>query len=204
MEKIQSQTEKQPELRRPGSKRSSRAALAVKDPPTDAADVRDRSSIPGSGRSPGRGNGSPLQCSCLENPSDRRAWWNSAQAVTGVKQNQQLNHCQQQALCGEHGPICNSPTPSTCRSFEEHFVRGAVCLSHDGIPWVSNSCSGQRSQTPVLPEARQVGANEPGRLGEPAENRRACHLTERLPCRELHWGSWTFWVLMKVQQSQCC
>ena len=34
----------------------------------------DRSSIPGSGRSPGGGNGNPLQYSCLENPMDRGAW----------------------------------------------------------------------------------------------------------------------------------
>ena len=31
-------------------------------------------SIPGSGRSPGEGNGNPLQYSCLENPMDREAW----------------------------------------------------------------------------------------------------------------------------------
>ena len=30
--------------------------------------------IPGSGRSPGGGNGNPLQCPCLEHPMDRRAW----------------------------------------------------------------------------------------------------------------------------------
>ena len=36
--------------------------------------VRDLGSIPGSGRSPGEGNGNPLQCSCLENPMDREAW----------------------------------------------------------------------------------------------------------------------------------
>ena len=32
-------------------------------------------SIPGSGRSPGEGNGNPLQYSCLENSVDRGAWW---------------------------------------------------------------------------------------------------------------------------------
>ena len=32
-------------------------------------------SIPGLGRSPGRGHGNPLQYSCLENPTDRGAWW---------------------------------------------------------------------------------------------------------------------------------
>ena len=37
-------------------------------------DLRNRGLIPGSGRSPGGGNGSPLQYSCLENPMDRGAW----------------------------------------------------------------------------------------------------------------------------------
>ena len=36
--------------------------------------VGDPGSIPGSGRSPGEGNGNPLQYSCLENPMDRGAW----------------------------------------------------------------------------------------------------------------------------------
>ena len=44
---------------------------AVKNPPADA---KDAGSIPGSGRSPGGGNGNPLQYSCLENPMDREAW----------------------------------------------------------------------------------------------------------------------------------
>ena len=33
------------------------------------------SSLPGSGKSPGEGNGNPLQYSCLGNPMDREAWW---------------------------------------------------------------------------------------------------------------------------------
>ena len=43
----------------------------VKNPMADAGDA---GSIPGSGRSPGKENGNPLQYSCLENPMDRRAW----------------------------------------------------------------------------------------------------------------------------------
>ena len=43
----------------------------VKNPPADAGDV---SSNPGSGSSPGRGNGNPHQYFCLENPMDRGAW----------------------------------------------------------------------------------------------------------------------------------
>ena len=41
----------------------------------NAGDIRDVGSIPGLGRSPGEGNGKPLQYSCLENPMDRGAWW---------------------------------------------------------------------------------------------------------------------------------
>ena len=47
--------------------------LVVKNLPANA-DVRDVGLIPGLERSPGGGHGNPLQCSCLENPMDRRAW----------------------------------------------------------------------------------------------------------------------------------
>ena len=46
----------------------------VKNLPANAGDTRDAVSIPGSERSPGEGNGNPLQYSCLENLGDRRAW----------------------------------------------------------------------------------------------------------------------------------
>ena len=48
---------------------------AIKNPTANAGDTGDMGSIPGSGRFPGKGNGSPLQYSCLENPMDREAWW---------------------------------------------------------------------------------------------------------------------------------
>ena len=47
----------------------------VKNPPANAEDIRDLGSIPGLGRSPGDGNGNPLQYSGLENPMDRGVWW---------------------------------------------------------------------------------------------------------------------------------
>ena len=50
-----------------------------KNLPANAGDV---GLIPGSGRSPGEGNGNPLQYSCLENPMDRRAWWATVHGVT--------------------------------------------------------------------------------------------------------------------------
>ena len=50
-------------------------ALVIKNPSANAGEVRDADSIPGSGRSPGEGNGNPLQYCCLENPMDGGAWW---------------------------------------------------------------------------------------------------------------------------------
>ena len=46
----------------------------VKNLPANAGDIGDAGSIPGLGRSPGVGNGDPLQYSCLEYPMDRGAW----------------------------------------------------------------------------------------------------------------------------------
>ena len=47
----------------------------VKNLPANAGDTRDKSLIPGLGRSPGVGNGNSLQYFCLENTIDRREWW---------------------------------------------------------------------------------------------------------------------------------
>ena len=51
----------------------------VKNPPVNAGDA---GSNPGSGRSPGKGNGNPLQYSCLENSLNRGAWWATIHGVT--------------------------------------------------------------------------------------------------------------------------
>jgi hypothetical protein len=61
----------------------------VKNLPASAGDARGMGSIPGSGRSPGVGNGNPLQYSCLENPVDRGAWWAAVHGV--VNSRTQLN-----------------------------------------------------------------------------------------------------------------
>ena len=47
-----------------------------------AYQARDQGLIPGSGRSPGEGNGIPLHYSCLGNSMDREAWWATVQGVT--------------------------------------------------------------------------------------------------------------------------
>ena len=51
----------------------SQLALVVKNPLANSGDIKDMGLIPGSGRSPGRGHGNPLQDSCLENPMNRGA-----------------------------------------------------------------------------------------------------------------------------------
>ena len=68
--------------------------LVVKNPPANAGNT---GSNPGSGRSPGGGNGNPLQYSCLENPMDRGAWWATVHGIARVRHDivQQLssNNC---------------------------------------------------------------------------------------------------------------
>ena len=53
----------------------------VKILPASAEDAGDECSILRLGRSPGEGNGNPLQCSCLENPMDRGFWWATVHRV---------------------------------------------------------------------------------------------------------------------------
>ena len=70
----------------------------VKNPPANAGDAVDMGSIPGLGRSPGGGNGNPLQYSCLENPMDRETWQATVHGVTRVRHNLAT---QQQLVCAE-------------------------------------------------------------------------------------------------------
>ena len=51
-----------------------------------ACNVGDPGSLPESGRSPGEGNGNPLQYSCLENLMHRGAWWATVHGVAGIGQ----------------------------------------------------------------------------------------------------------------------
>ena len=54
----------------------------LKKLPVNARDLRDAHSLPRLGRSPGEGNGNPLQYSCLENPMDGGAWQAAVHGVT--------------------------------------------------------------------------------------------------------------------------
>ena len=61
--------------------RASQVALAVKNLPANAGDLRDTGSIPRLGKSLGGGHGNPLQYSCLGNPMDRRLWHSAVHSI---------------------------------------------------------------------------------------------------------------------------
>ena len=75
------------------------------DGKASACNAGDLGSIPGSGRSPGEGNGNPLQYYCLENPMDRGAW---QAAVYGVAKSQTR--------------LSDFPSQSHCINYESHFT----------------------------------------------------------------------------------
>ena len=64
------------------SSRASQVVLVVRNLPARAGDARNVGSILGLGRSPGEGNGNPLQYSCLKNHMDRGGWWATVHGVT--------------------------------------------------------------------------------------------------------------------------
>ena len=86
----------------------------VKNLPASAGDIRDMGSIPGLGRSPGEGNGNPLQYSYLENPMDRGSWqatihgvtksWTRLKQLSNIAQSD-LAHVHTQTLPGHDVPI---------------------------------------------------------------------------------------------------
>ena len=61
---------------------ASQVALVVKNPPANARAIRDMGSMPGLGRSPGIGQGNPLQYFCMKNPMDRGARQATVHRVT--------------------------------------------------------------------------------------------------------------------------
>ena len=62
------------------------------DGKASACNARDLGSIPGWRRSPGEGNGNPLQYSCLENPVDRGAWWLTVHGVAKSQSDKTYAH----------------------------------------------------------------------------------------------------------------
>ena len=75
----------------------------IKNMLVNEGDTGDMGSVPGSGRSPGEGNGNPLHYSCLENTMNRGAWWATDHGVT--RNQTRLSTTQQQRGSKALSPI---------------------------------------------------------------------------------------------------
>ena len=91
-----------------------------------AYNVGDLGSIPGSGRSPGEGNGNPLQYSCLENPMDGGTWQAIVHGV--AKSRTRLSDFTHFAIA----PHCSLPLPSLTRQTFFPWFHPGVSLAHLG------------------------------------------------------------------------
>ena len=77
---------------------ASPVAQMAQDGIESAHDAGDTGSIPGSGRSPGEGNGNPLQYSCLENSMHRGAWRATAHGVAELDMTEPLTLCRAEVV----------------------------------------------------------------------------------------------------------
>ncbi|XP_059737895.1 GDNF family receptor alpha-1 isoform X1 [Bos taurus] len=88
----------------------------------------DTGSIPGSGRSPGTGNGNPLQYSCLGNPMDRGAWWSIVHGVTNcwtrlgnsTTTTILVEHISKGNNCLDAAKACN--LDDTCKKYRSAYI----------------------------------------------------------------------------------
>ena len=109
-------------------------ALVVKNLPADAGDIRDAGSVPSLGRSPGEGQGNPLQYSCLDNPTDRGAWWAIVHRV--AKSRTQLKWLNTHLLLFSHLVVSDSLWPHVLQParppcpLPSHRVCPSSCLSN--------------------------------------------------------------------------
>ena len=138
------------------------------DSKASARNAGDLGSIPGSGRSPGEGNGNPLQYSCLENSMDGGTWWATvhgmAKSLTRLS-NLSLKMCSH-ALSGFQ---------SKCREKIKHKVKIRASLVAQMI-----------KNLPAMPETRVQSLSQE----EPLEKGMATHssiLAWKIPLRGAAW-----------------
>ena len=113
-------------------------ALVVKNPSAKAGDVRDAGSIPRLGRFPGEGNGNPLQCSNLENPMDRGAWWATVPGVAVGHDWSVLAPVIFKAVVNLRSQdllrsVVNTEKFLLCYAMLSHFSHGRFCVT----PWTA-------------------------------------------------------------------
>ena len=101
-------------------------AQVVKNSPANSGYIRDAGLIPGSEKSPGEGNGNPLQYSCLENPLDRGAWWATVHGV--AKGRTRLKWLSTHTLFISIWWRCQMRTQHS-RSMSTDFTESKTCVS---------------------------------------------------------------------------
>ena len=102
-----------------------------------SCNVGNVSSIPGSGRSPGGGHGNPLQYSCLENLTDRGAWW---AAVHRVAKSLTQSDFACTHLTERPWPLKSPYTPLLVSRLFEQRLRYPEVLAEDTLPQGLNTC----------------------------------------------------------------
>ena len=80
------------------------------------ANTGDTGSIPGSGRSPGDGNGNPLRYTCLENPMERGAWWATVHGVTETDTMEPAHACAHTCLWKTRKKLVETKAKSCLKS----------------------------------------------------------------------------------------
>ena len=94
-----------------------------------ACNVGDQGLIPGLGRSPGEGNGNPLQYSCLENPMDGGAWWATVHGV--AKSRTRLSDFTFTFFQGFPGGASGKESSCQCRRSKRHGFDSCLENSRD-------------------------------------------------------------------------
>ena len=103
----------------------------VKNSHASAEDTRDMCSISGLERSPGEGNGSPLQYSCLENSMDRGAWQNRGDSPWDHKESDITEHPHKHTRRDKDGPAAKN-LPVTAG--DTGLIPG---LGRSHLPWAT-------------------------------------------------------------------
>ena len=95
----------------------------------------DPGSIPGLGRSPGEGNGNPLQYSCLENSMDRRSWWATVRGIAESDRTEWLTHTHKLESTGLIVVVCGLSFSSACGIFPDQGSNSCLLLWQvDSLP----------------------------------------------------------------------
>ena len=95
----------------------------IKNPPANAVDTGVMGFIPELGSSPGKGNGNPLQYSCLKNSMDRGAWWATVYGVSKSQTQLSEHTCTEFSVKGQSGFFRNEITTKEVFLNSKNFKR---------------------------------------------------------------------------------